>query len=275
MATGKRYYWFKLYESFMKGPAVDYLMSLDNGAMYVMLYLMLCIITINTKGRLESRVGKIRVPYSISKITRECKWFSENMVRSAMDIFVDAELVVKNRNGVYQIVDYKNLVGSESDYAAQKRDQRNKKDPDQDDEDNNMDNDMDNDMDNIHTDEEFRDNILDRDPIDTEYVDDDIRAHEEEIESSYRHDLGRAPNPEEVSQILAFITAVGFGPGVAEHAIHQAAKYGAHNPAPYIKSVLSNWELHNLLTLDAVVQAEMSGEFKPNKRNQENYDLPE
>ena len=50
MATGKRYYWIKLKESFMTSDVVDFLMSQKDGANYVVLYQMLCLKTINTDG---------------------------------------------------------------------------------------------------------------------------------------------------------------------------------------------------------------------------------
>ena len=32
MATGRKFYWFKLRKDFMEGDEVDYIMSLDDGA---------------------------------------------------------------------------------------------------------------------------------------------------------------------------------------------------------------------------------------------------
>ena len=59
MATGKRYYWIKLRESFMTSDTVDFLMSQKDGANYVVLYQMLCLKTINTGGRLSRTIGEI------------------------------------------------------------------------------------------------------------------------------------------------------------------------------------------------------------------------
>ena len=61
MATGKRYYWMKLKESFMTSDTIDYFMSLPNGANYVVLYQMLCLKTINTEGRFERKIGAVFV----------------------------------------------------------------------------------------------------------------------------------------------------------------------------------------------------------------------
>lgn len=38
MATGKRFYWMKLKESFMTSDTIDYFMSQPDGANYVVLY---------------------------------------------------------------------------------------------------------------------------------------------------------------------------------------------------------------------------------------------
>ena len=43
MATGKRYYWIKLKDSFMNSEVVDFLMSQPNGASYVVLYHMVMV----------------------------------------------------------------------------------------------------------------------------------------------------------------------------------------------------------------------------------------
>ena len=55
MATGKRFYWIKLKDSFMSSDEIDYLMSQPDGANYVVLYQMLCLKTINTGGCLVSQ----------------------------------------------------------------------------------------------------------------------------------------------------------------------------------------------------------------------------
>ena len=81
MATGKRYYWMKLKESFMTSDTIDYFMSQPSGANYVVLYQMLCLKTINTDGRLSRQIGEVIIPYDISKIQRDLKWFSADTIR--------------------------------------------------------------------------------------------------------------------------------------------------------------------------------------------------
>lgn len=126
MATGKRYYWMKLKESFMTSDTVDYFMSQPDGANYVVLYQMLCLKTINTEGRLERTIGEIIIPYDIEKIQRDCKWFSTDTIRVALELYKSVGLIYVEENGTLVLANYKELVGSETDWKEQKRLQRQK-----------------------------------------------------------------------------------------------------------------------------------------------------
>ena len=124
MATGKRYYWMKLRENFMTSDTIDYFMSQPDGANYVVLYQMLCLKTINTEGRLSRKIGEIIIPYDIPKIQRDMKWFSVDTIRVALELFKAFGLIYEDVDGVLTLADYHSLVGSESDYAKQKKLQR-------------------------------------------------------------------------------------------------------------------------------------------------------
>jgi uncharacterized phage protein (TIGR02220 family) len=124
MATGKRYYWIKLKENFMTSDTVDYLMSQKDGANYVVLYQMLCIKTMNTNGVLASQLGEIIVPFEVEKMQRDCKYFSIDTIRIALDLYQNLGLVYRQTNGILQITNYNNMIGSNTDYAIQKQKQR-------------------------------------------------------------------------------------------------------------------------------------------------------
>ena len=124
MATGKRYYWIKLKDSFMSSDEIDYLMSQPDGANYVVLYQMLCLKTINTGGRLAFQIGDMIIPYDVEKIQRECKWFSLATVRVALEVYKQIGLIYEDKDGVLVLANYSDIVGSETDYSAQKRLQR-------------------------------------------------------------------------------------------------------------------------------------------------------
>ena len=123
MATGKRYYWLKLKESFMTSDTVDFLMSQKDGANYVVLYQMLCLKTINTEGRLSRTIGEIVIPYDVSKIQRDCKWFSLDTIRVALELYKRFGLVYEDQDGTLVLANHDEMVGSETDWAKQKRNQ--------------------------------------------------------------------------------------------------------------------------------------------------------
>ena len=124
MATGKRYYWIKLKDTFMTSDAVDFLMSQPDGANYVVLYQMLCLKTSNTGGKLERHIGEIIIPYDVEKIQRDTKWFTVDTVRVALNLYKALGLVYADRDGTLALSNYDNLVGSETDYAEKNRRQR-------------------------------------------------------------------------------------------------------------------------------------------------------
>ena len=124
MATGKRYFWIKLRESFMTSDTVDFLMSQKDGANYVVLYQMLCLKTINTGGRLSRTIGEIVIPYDVEKIQRDCKWFSADTIRVALNLYKKFGLIYEELDGTLVLSDHDSMVGSETDWGEQKRRQR-------------------------------------------------------------------------------------------------------------------------------------------------------
>lgn len=124
MATGKKFYWIKLRKDFMTGDVVDFLMSQRNGSQYVVLYQMLCMMCINTKGALSRQIGELIIPFDIDKIQRDCKYFSRDTIAVALGLFKKVGLIYEQDAGVLAITGFENLVGCETDYAIQKRNQR-------------------------------------------------------------------------------------------------------------------------------------------------------
>lgn len=168
MATGKRYYWMKLRENFMTSDTIDYFMSQPDGANYVVLYQMLCLKTINTEGRLSRKIGEIIIPYDIPKIQRDMKWFSVDTIRVALELFKAFGLIYEDVDGVLSLADYHSLVGSESDYAKQKKLQRKNNRPELG---------VDIVHTNVHTEIEIRDKRLEKE-IDIEDSSSSLRSEE-------------------------------------------------------------------------------------------------
>lgn len=124
MASGRRYYWIKLSEDFMTSDVVDYIMSLRDGAKVIVLYEQMCLMSINSGGKLSAKINGTDVPYDVARIQREAKFFPASVVRSALNILRKVGLIEMDESGTISIPNISELVGSETDYAEKKRRQR-------------------------------------------------------------------------------------------------------------------------------------------------------
>lgn len=122
--NNKRYYWIKLKDTFFTSDTVDFLMSQKDGANYVVLYQMLCLKTANTNGELSRQIGEIIIPFDIDKIHRDCKYFSVDTIRVALELYKKLGLIYEQDNGILLITNFENIVGSETQNAIYKRQQR-------------------------------------------------------------------------------------------------------------------------------------------------------
>ncbi len=119
-----RLYWIKLTDRFFDSDAVDFLMTKKGGANYIVLYQMLCLKTINNGGVLARSLGEVIIPYDAEKIQRDCKWFSSDTVRVALDFYKKLGLIYENNDGVFVISEFNRLIGSQSVGAEKKQVQR-------------------------------------------------------------------------------------------------------------------------------------------------------
>lgn len=126
MDDNKRYYWIKLKTDFFNQETIDFLLSQTNGCEYVVLYQMLCLKTANNNGILSSNIGELIVPYDINKIARDTKYFNEDTIRVALELYKQLGLIYEGDNNLLQITNFDDLVGSETKWAEKKRLYRNK-----------------------------------------------------------------------------------------------------------------------------------------------------
>ena len=126
MASGKKYYWIKLKDSFMASDVMDYLIpkSREDGIEYLAIYIMFCLTTANTEGKFFNKIGDITVPYDVKKMRYACRWFSEEEIAKAIELFFSLRLIDCDEEGVPVIADFENLVGCETDAAARMRSSR-------------------------------------------------------------------------------------------------------------------------------------------------------
>lgn len=247
MATGKRYYWIKLKDSFMSSDEIDYLMSQPDGANYVVLYQMLCLKTINTGGCLVSQIGEMLIPYDAEKIQRECKWFSLATVRVALSVYKQIGLIFESPDGILAISNYSDIVGSETDYSAQKRlqrENRRRQIPAK-----GADNNEDNNVDNVHTEKEIE---KDKEIESRERVRDNgspaVDAGLAEIIGSYEENIGSFP-PAARDSLLQWRQI--FTDDLILLAIKKAALSGVHK-WNYVNGILKAWKNEGVKTLGDV-----------------------
>ena len=117
----KKFYWIKLKTDFFNLDEIDFLLSQKNGCEYVVLYQMLCLQVANTNGKLQKQFGEIIVPFDVDKIQRETKYFDFDTIAVALELYKKLGLVYQDENGTLTISHYEELVGSETQWAIDKR----------------------------------------------------------------------------------------------------------------------------------------------------------
>lgn len=249
MATGKRFYWIKLKDSFMSSDEIDYLMSQPDGANYVVLYQMLCLKTINTGGCLVSQIGEMLIPYDAEKIQRECKWFSLATVRVALSVYKQIGLIFESPDGILTISNYSDIVGSETDYSAQKRlqrENRRRQIPVK-----GADNNEDNNVDNVHTEKEIekdKDKEIENRVRDRDNGSPAVDAGLAEIIRSFEDNLGGFP-PAAREDLLGWREI--FTDDLILLAIKKAALAGVRKWS-YVNGILKVWKNEGVRTLGDV-----------------------
>lgn len=109
------YYWIKLKTDFFENDAIDFLLEQTNGSDYVALYLKLCTMVANTNGQLLKQIGEMIIPYDVKRIARDTKFFSEDTVIVALELYKKLGLIYQHEDGVLEIVNFNNMIGSEKD----------------------------------------------------------------------------------------------------------------------------------------------------------------
>lgn len=113
----KRYYWLKLKNDFFEGDEINWLEEQENGAVYILFYLKLCLRSLRSDGVLMRRVGKIEIPYDTKKLA-EITGTPLPAVETAMALLTSAGLVEVQENGALFMPQMEDMTGSETERAA-------------------------------------------------------------------------------------------------------------------------------------------------------------
>ena len=120
MAEKRKYFWLKLKKDFFKRHDIRVIEGMDNGKDYVLFYLKLLVESIDHDGNLRFND---MIPYDdkmLSSVTNT----NIDIVRSAIQIFKALGLIEILDDKTIYMKQIENLIGSETNWAKEKRLQR-------------------------------------------------------------------------------------------------------------------------------------------------------
>lgn len=126
MAINKRYYWLKLREDFFQDEAISWLEEQENGKLYSLFYLKLCLKSINNNGVLVRQVGDMLIPYDAKKLG-EITNTPKDTVIVALELLKRIGLVKILDNGELYLNQVQYMIGSETESTRRSRKSREKK----------------------------------------------------------------------------------------------------------------------------------------------------
>lgn len=126
MAINKRYYWLKLREDFFQDEAISWLEEQENGKLYSLFYLKLCLKSINNNGVLIRQIGDMLIPYDAKKLA-EITNTPKDTVIVALELLKKIGLVKILDNGELYLNQVQYMIGSETESTRRSRKSREKK----------------------------------------------------------------------------------------------------------------------------------------------------
>lgn len=226
----KRFYWLKIREDFFQDETMDWLQDQENGCTYIVLYLRLCLMTMNTGGELIRAVGDMTIPYEPKKISQKTH-IDIDTVNVALSLFKRLGLIEETQEGIPVLPKVNEMVGSESESAARVRRYRQRKKK------------------ALQSNEEIRDKSI-------EYRDKSKENREEKVESrkketgasddglkdvitAYRKNIYPMPGEMDLEKLKAL--ADDFGSDIVVKAIDRAVTRNKRSLA-YIHGILKSWQ---------------------------------
>ena len=124
MAESKKFFWLKLKRDFFKRHDIRIVESMPNGKEYILFYIKMLAESIDHEGTLRF---SDTIPYSeemLSALTNT----DIDIVKSAMEVFAQLDMVQVFEDKTIYMTQVEKLIGSETEWAKKKREQRTKKD---------------------------------------------------------------------------------------------------------------------------------------------------
>lgn len=214
MSDKKKYYWLKLKEDFFEEDTISWLEEQENGKDYCLFYLKLCLKSLKNDGVLIRNVGELFIPYEISKLAEITNTDIDTVI-VAMELFKKIGLVQVLENGEIYLTQLKNMIGSETNWAILKRNERQKK---------------------LELDNVQKLSTRDRDiEIEKEI------EKEQDVFSYFEKSFGRTISPLEVEKLQAWLEV--FDEEKIKEAIDQAV-LNNKKTYNYVNGILNNWKVN-------------------------------
>lgn len=219
MSDKKKYYWLKLKEDFFEEDTISWLEEQENGKDYCLFYLKLCLKSLKNDGVLIRNVGELFIPYEISKLAEITNTDIDTVI-VAMELFKKIGLVQVLENGEIYLTQLKNMIGSETNWAILKRNERQKK----------------LELDNVQK-LSTRDRDIEKE-IEIEKEQDDVV----EICNLIEKNFNRTISPIEYEKIQAWLE--DFDKDILIKAINESV-FNNKKTFSYINGILRNWKTNN------------------------------
>ena len=263
MADNKTYYYMKINKDFFDDDTVKYLEEQEHGKDFIILYLKLCLKSLEDEGLLIRYVGTKLIPYDTAAIAKMTDTDIE-IVEMAMKIFEEIELIEKKETGELFMSQIQEMIGTDTYEARKKRKQRAK-------------------------DKAQGDNVPQVSPNSPRYVP-EYKSKEIDIEKEVEVDKeqNQSPTPPPFNQDFvnlykSFEAETGkplspiqqqelqymledFSADVIHEALREAVGQGKTNFA-YIQAILKRWKQDNLLTLELIRNDKAAREAKKQQNN--------
>lgn len=123
MADNKTYYYMKINKDFFDDDTIKYLEEQEFGKDFIILYLKLCLKSLEDEGLLIRYVGTKLIPYDTTAIAKMTDT-DVVIVEMAMKIFEEIELIEKKETGELFMSQIQEMIGTDTYDARRKRKQR-------------------------------------------------------------------------------------------------------------------------------------------------------
>ncbi|WP_394405122.1 DnaD domain protein [Streptococcus sp. 20-1249] len=265
MADNKTYYYMKINKDFFDDDTVKYLEEQEHGKDFIILYLKLCLKSLEDEGLLIRYVGTKLIPYdtvAIAKMTDT----DIGIVEMAMKIFEEIELIEKKETGELFMSQIQEMIGTDTYEARKKRKQR-AKDKAQGDIVPKVSPNSPQDV------PEYKSKSIEL------YIEKEVEVDKEQNQSptpptlnqdfvnlykSFEQETGKPLSPIQQQELQYMLE--DFSADVIHEALREAVGQGKANFA-YIQAILKRWKQDNLLTVELIRNNKAAREAKKQQNN--------